>query len=59
MTVYYSVKPKQVFTAAYEVFYPGRGEYLVSEDVYNGKTDDGQSDFKDLCEPNAPTVTMD
>jgi hypothetical protein len=58
MTQYYSVRPKQVFIAAEVTFYPGRGEYLVSEDVYNGKTVDGL-DFKDLCDPNAPTVTLD
>ncbi len=40
------------------VFYPGRGDYLVAAEVYNGKTTDGQN-FKDLCEPNAPTVNVD
>lgn len=58
MAQYYSVRPNQVFTANDVIFYPGRGEYLVAEEVYNGKTTDGQN-FKDLCEPNAPTVTMD
>lgn len=58
MAQYYSVKPIHVFTMNDVVFYPGRGDYLVAEEVYNGQTTDGQN-FKDLCEPNAPTVNLD
>ena len=58
MAQYYSVRPKQVFLAAEVTFYPGRGEYLVAEEVYNGKTVEGQ-DFKDMCDPNPPVVNMD
>jgi hypothetical protein len=59
MAVYYSVKPTQVFFAAETSFYPGRGEYLISEEVYNGKTADGQSNVKDLCEQPANQVNLD
>lgn len=59
MAQYYSVKPTQVFTMNDVVFYPGRGDYLVAEEVYNGKLSDGQTNFKDLCEPNAPMVNVD
>jgi hypothetical protein len=50
---YYSIRPKTVFQANDVIFYPGRGEYIVAESVYNGKTADGQN-FQDLCEPATP-----
>lgn len=59
MALYYSVKPTQVFFAAETSFYPGRGEYLVSEAVYNSKLADGQTNFKDLCEDQPTQVNMD
>lgn len=59
MAQYYSVRPNQVFTANDVIFYPGRGEYLVAAEVYNGKIADGQTNFKDLCDPDAPTVNVD
>jgi hypothetical protein len=46
---FYSIRPKQPFMFADVMFYPGRGEYIVSEQVYNSKTADGL-DFKDLCD---------
>jgi hypothetical protein len=51
---YYSVRPKTVFQANDVIFYPGRGDYIVAESVYNGKTDDGQANFMDLCESATP-----
>lgn len=59
MAQYYSVRPTVVFTMNDIVFYPGRGDYIVAEEIYNGKTADGQNNFKDLCEPNAPIVNLD
>lgn len=59
MALFYSVKPTAVFMAAEAIFYPGRGEYLVSEEVYNGKTQDGSANVKDLCEPDANQVNME
>jgi hypothetical protein len=44
----YQIRPTLPFFAASEMFVPGR-EYRISEDLYNGKTADGQN-VKDLCE---------
>jgi hypothetical protein len=53
----YRIKPEQVFQAADVIFFPGQ-EYMVSEDLYNGKTSDNR-DFKDVCGTAIPETVQD
>jgi hypothetical protein len=57
MAQVYRIKPNQAFQAVDVVFFPGQ-EYMVSEDVYNGKTSDGR-DLKDLCGPASLETVQD
>lgn len=52
------VTPKTIFYVMGDMFIPGRGEYRITDELYKGKTDDGQNNVADLC-LTATQVTED
>jgi hypothetical protein len=51
----YDITVVNIFTAANVQFMPGH-QYTVSDEIYNGKTDDGR-DFKAMCNTAQPSAS--